>query len=376
MVGWKIPFSDAAAADAARGERDPRRGGRTRSPRRCGSRRRRSTKGCAGSPTLQPEQLPSDGIGTLKRKRFWADIVGCAHSPETLFALFRTHFDEVTPVFVDAKAEPRTTDVIEEGETLTLALPMRGHVQVRVASSSEPRRVTLLTLEGHPLAGAVRFLCEPRGDGGAVPGRGLRPAGERDRLHRDARASATGCRTTRGRTWWRTMVQVSGGRRPRACRARAARWTSEEAAAIERWVEELAGASDEASRRAEERRERGSATLDYAQRHDHARLLRFLPDHVEGPRLAVRAAAELVAVAREPPVEAVGERAHEGNLEQPRDESALRQLVEQLLDRGGALPRRAVGGDELERLGVGARRESTGSAPCTPGCCDGTTSSR
>ena len=45
---------------------------------------------------------------------------------------------------------------------MTLALPMRGHVQVR-CESLEERRVTLLTLEGHPLAGAVRFLCEPRG---------------------------------------------------------------------------------------------------------------------------------------------------------------------------------------------------------------------
>ena len=64
-----------------------------------------------------------------------------------MFNLFRTQFDVVTPVFVDAKAEPRTSDVLEEGETVTLALPMRGHVQVRVAAV-EPRRVTLLTLVG------------------------------------------------------------------------------------------------------------------------------------------------------------------------------------------------------------------------------------
>jgi len=110
----------------------------------------------------QPEQLPTDGIGSLKRKRFWADIGGSRYTPETLFELFRTSFNDVTPVYVDAAAEPRIDDVMDEGETLTLALPMRGHVQVRVAEI-DARSVTLLTLQGHPLAGAVRFLCEPRG---------------------------------------------------------------------------------------------------------------------------------------------------------------------------------------------------------------------
>lgn len=112
---------------------------------------------------LQPEQLPSDGIGTLERKWFWADIAGCEHTPEALFALFRANFNEVTPVFVEVGAEPDGNGEIDDGESLTLSLPMRGHVQVRVAGL-EPRCVTLLTLAGHPLAGAVRFLSEQRGD--------------------------------------------------------------------------------------------------------------------------------------------------------------------------------------------------------------------
>jgi NADH dehydrogenase len=111
---------------------------------------------------LQPEQLPRDGVGALKRKRYWADIDGSRHGPEALFALFRRSFNQVTPVFVDAAAEPHANDLVEEGETITLSLPMRGHVQVRVAEL-EPRRTTMLTLEGHPLCGAVRFLSEPRG---------------------------------------------------------------------------------------------------------------------------------------------------------------------------------------------------------------------
>ena len=54
------------------------------------------------------------------------------------------------------------TGLIDEGETITLSLPMRGHVQVRVAELDRTH-ATLLTLEGHPLAGAVRFRCDRAG---------------------------------------------------------------------------------------------------------------------------------------------------------------------------------------------------------------------
>ena len=36
------------------------------------------------------------------------DIVGAAHSPDTMFELFRTHFNDVTPVFVMVSPEPMT----------------------------------------------------------------------------------------------------------------------------------------------------------------------------------------------------------------------------------------------------------------------------
>jgi NADH dehydrogenase len=60
-------------------------------------------------------------------------------------------------------AEPGTPKEPREGATLTMRLPMRGNIQVRVEELA-PRRMTLVTLEGHPLSGAVRFRCEPRGD--------------------------------------------------------------------------------------------------------------------------------------------------------------------------------------------------------------------
>ena len=44
-----------------------------------------------------------------------------------------------------------------------MSLPIRGNIQVRVQEVT-PVKATLVTLEGHPLAGAVRFLSEQRGD--------------------------------------------------------------------------------------------------------------------------------------------------------------------------------------------------------------------
>jgi NADH dehydrogenase len=110
-----------------------------------------------------PEQLPDQGVGGMRRKRIWADIEGSHMSPEALFARFRETFSDVTPWSMDVGSEPGTPTTLREGETMTMKLPVRGNVQVRVEELT-PRTVTLVTLEGHPLAGAVRFLAEQRGD--------------------------------------------------------------------------------------------------------------------------------------------------------------------------------------------------------------------
>jgi uncharacterized protein YbjT (DUF2867 family) len=236
MVGWKIPLGDSELQMLKEGNtiREGRRNGLellgiTPTPLDVGLRQ---------LAELQPEQLPSQGFGALKRKRFWADIAGAKHSPDTLFTLFRTHFDDVTPVFVDAKAEPRTSDVLEEGETITLALPMRGHVQVKVAAL-EPRRVTLLTLEGHPLAGAVRFLCEPRGSAVRFQVEVYdRPANVIDFIA----MRAVGDRL-QDHTWSHVvdrMVQISGGTAPDGVEHESDTLDEQETAAIERWCEEMA----------------------------------------------------------------------------------------------------------------------------------------
>lgn len=108
-----------------------------------------------------PEQLPDDGVGPLHRKRYWADIRGATVAPESLFHVFCRRFQELTPDHMDLSAEPATpTGVLAYGQTVTMALPLRGNVQVRVAELG-PRLLTLQTVQGHPLAGAVRFTLEP-----------------------------------------------------------------------------------------------------------------------------------------------------------------------------------------------------------------------
>jgi len=110
-----------------------------------------------------PEQTPDEGVGLLKRKRYWVDIAGSHSTPEDLFARFRMRFADRTPLTIDAHVEPDTPGVLDRGTTITMSLPLRGNVQVRVEQLTG-NEATLVTLAGHPLAGAIRFVSEQRGD--------------------------------------------------------------------------------------------------------------------------------------------------------------------------------------------------------------------
>jgi uncharacterized protein YbjT (DUF2867 family) len=105
-----------------------------------------------------PEQLPSDGVGALHEKRYWTDIADSAKSAEELATDFRLHCSEVMPI--DFNAEEASGEPVHEGATLVASLPGRGHIQMRVIEAKE-RAVTFATVEGHPLAGTVRFSFRP-----------------------------------------------------------------------------------------------------------------------------------------------------------------------------------------------------------------------
>src|SRR5512132_89272 len=77
---------------------------------------------------------------------------------------------------------------------------------------------------------------------------------------------------------------------------------------------------------------------------------------VEWARLTVFPATKAIAVAGEPLVEPIGEPAYKRGFEDPRDEAAFWKDLEQLLDSRRSLPGATTRADELQRLGVGSRR--------------------
>ncbi|MFN2566045.1 MAG: complex I NDUFA9 subunit family protein [Gemmatimonadaceae bacterium] len=161
VVGIDVPFNDSQLAMLREGNviADPRRNALTEV---LGITPTTLQRGLELLADAQEELLPHEGVGPLIRKRFWADIQHSRRDPDELFDYFRTRLGEVTPGFIEVGAEPGTPNVVEEGATLTLSLPLRGHIQVRVAEASD-RRITFFTLSGHPLAGAVRFLFDYHG---------------------------------------------------------------------------------------------------------------------------------------------------------------------------------------------------------------------
>jgi hypothetical protein len=105
--------------------------------------------------TQLAELTPLEGVGSVEIKRFSAEIRGTSFDAAGLLRAFRSHFKDVMPIGVGVEPVlPQTT--LTEGATLTLALPARGHVAVRVEDVSDSE-VVLATLRGHAVAGFVRF---------------------------------------------------------------------------------------------------------------------------------------------------------------------------------------------------------------------------
>jgi hypothetical protein len=183
-----------------------------------------------------PEQTPDKGVGMLKRKRFWMDIAGSSLAPEELFSRFRLRFGELTP-FVNVHAEPGTPAILGKGTTLTMALPGRGNVQVRVEQLM-PKSATLVTLVGHPLAGAIHFLADRQGDLVRFEVQVYdRPANLADWLM--MRAVGDGVQERTWQSLVQAMVMESGGATTTAIQQEETVLDEDTAERVEEWVKEL-----------------------------------------------------------------------------------------------------------------------------------------
>ena len=197
-----------------------------------------------------PEQLPDEGLGALHHKRFWADVEGPRVGASALFRTFCGRFQELTPGAMDVGAEPDAAGaagaVLALHQTVTMALPLRGNVQVRVAELGDTS-LTLQTVEGHPLAGAVRFAFAeaetPAGDGGARPFRFEVEVFDRAADPFDWMAMAVAGDRLQQANWKaivRTIVDESGGRAPAGVEHAGETLEGEAAERVERWLGELA----------------------------------------------------------------------------------------------------------------------------------------
>lgn len=185
-----------------------------------------------------PERLPSEGTGELQRQCYWADIRESRLRPREILELVRSDFDALTPDgLLVAGAEPGTQKRMEVGETLTLAIPLRGNIQVRVEDVSD-EAITCVTLEGHPLSGAIRFTATEREGATRFEVRSYTRASDVvDRV-----GMAMGGHAAQRATWISMVEEVvrrSGGAAPDGVQSEAGTISEEKAGRIERWVEEL-----------------------------------------------------------------------------------------------------------------------------------------
>jgi uncharacterized protein YbjT (DUF2867 family) len=182
-----------------------------------------------------PEQLPSAGVGPLVHKRYWADITGSFHRAAALRDVFRRNAAQAMPF--ELRAESGPIENLKKGMTLSVTVPLRGTVSMRVEDVT-PERIVLATVEGHPLAGLVTFNFLERG------------AQVRFEVEVFARGAdvvdailmavmADFLQDVHWRTVVERVVQLSGGRAPAGVQMLITAVDEEEARKVEEWAAAL-----------------------------------------------------------------------------------------------------------------------------------------
>jgi uncharacterized protein YbjT (DUF2867 family) len=184
---------------------------------------------------LLPEQSITEGVGPVERKRFYADVEKSRYNATELLEEFRARVLEIMPL--EFSAEPGAATEIEKGATMTASIPLRGNIQVRVEELTA-RRITFVTLEGHPLAGIVQFKT-------SALKRGVRFMIEihtRDASFFDSLTLSLGGSLMQNMNWQQVVervMEMSGGRAPVGVQSGSQTLSEEEAERVEQMVEGL-----------------------------------------------------------------------------------------------------------------------------------------
>lgn len=104
-----------------------------------------------------PEQGIADGFGKAQHRRVRVAVTEARLDRDQLFRKFVDEWQHF--LAVDTDVEAVTSTQLCEGAVLSLALPLRGNISVRVLECARGA-ITLAALDGHPLAGIVRFTFD------------------------------------------------------------------------------------------------------------------------------------------------------------------------------------------------------------------------
>lgn len=192
-------------------------------------------EGLAMLTELLPEQVPGEGVGAITQATYSAEILDTPVSAAELLNRVCERIGDVMPLEFDA--ERSVPERLEEGATLTAAIPGRGHAQVRLEERTA-ERVTFVSLEGHPLAGVMQLHAED------IPG------GVRFSVHTasqpsnafDWLAMKTVGEAMQRQNWRavvRRVVKLSGGQAPAGVTRSAHRMGSQETRDLDVWMERL-----------------------------------------------------------------------------------------------------------------------------------------
>ena len=184
---------------------------------------------------VMPEQLPSEGVGPLVQKRYWADIDRSFHRAGALRDVFRRNLAQAMPFEIRQESGPITN--LKKNMTLSVTLPARGTVSMRIEEVT-PLRIVAATVDGHPLAGLVTFNFLERGAQVRFEVEVFaRGADTVDAILMAAMADLL--QDVNWQTVVDRVVQLSGGRAPAGVQTLVTTVDDEEAQRIEEWAATL-----------------------------------------------------------------------------------------------------------------------------------------